>query len=85
MATVLFPSVLVLNTRYGQSQRGNAYVSLQFLDEDTYQVFDVMQFGDEQVALCMGLSQGSRCSLGFDVVPDRSGGVRLVASSVGAV
>lgn len=85
MAYVEFPSALVLSARYGQSKSGNAYVALKFLDESSYQVFDVMQFGDEQVAVCMGLSQGVRCLLGFDVVPERNGGVRLVISSVSAV
>lgn len=84
MAGVVFNKVLVLGVRFGTSKAGNPWANLQFLDSESLQVYDVMQFGDS-VAVVGGLAKGSNVSLGFDVVPDRNGGARLELVQVGQV
>lgn len=84
MSFLIFPDCLILDVRFANSKAGNPYARLNFLVNDTLAVYEVMVFGDA-VGIAAGLSKGSRCSLEFDVLPDRNGGVRLELVSMGAV
>lgn len=83
-AGVYFPDCLILDARFASSKAGNPYCSLQFLANDSLSVYSVMLFGDA-VGVAAGLTRGARVSLGFSVLPDRNGGVRLELVSMGAV
>lgn len=85
MAQVYFQEVLILDANPRTSKSGNPYVVLHFLDEESYKVYELMQFGDDSVAIALGLHSGDRVQMAFDVEPDRGGGVRLVLSAIGAV
>lgn len=82
MAALLFPNSLILESRFGTSKTGNPYCVLQFLDQKSLRVYDLMQFGDS-ASVAAGLAKGSVTTLGFDIEPGREGGVRLVLTSVG--
>ena len=84
MAITLFENVTILEATTRQSKSGNPYCVLRFLDNLSYEVFDVMQFGDSAAA-ASGLVKGANVMLQFDVMPGREGGARLVLSGVGAI
>lgn len=82
--TITLPSALVLESRFGQSKTGNPYCVFRVLDEETLDVYDLMQFGDG-AAVAAGISKGSRCRLDFNIAPARDGGVRLDIVGVGRI
>lgn len=84
MVEVVFPNVLVLDAESRTSKAGNLFVVLRFLDQSSYEVYDVMQFGDAAI-VASSLNKGARCQLAFGVVPGREGGVRLELVGMGAV
>lgn len=84
MPDLLFPDCLILDVHFANSKAGNPYARLNFLVNTTLAVYEVMVFGDA-VGVAAGLSKGSRVGLGFNVLPDRNGGVRLELVSMGAV
>lgn len=81
---VHFSSCLILECETRVSKAGNPFCTLRFLDEDTLQVFDLMQFDGDAVITAGPLKSGDGCCLLFDVRPARDGGVRLVLNGVGA-
>lgn len=78
---VEFNNALIINVRSGVSKAGNPWTSINFLDQNNLQVYDLMQFGDS-AAVTSGLVRGSVYSLRFNIEPSRDGGVRLVLVSV---
>lgn len=72
---VEFAHCLVLESRYGQSQAGNAYCVFRFLDEESCEVYDLIQFGDG-AAVASGLARGVRVGLTFELRAARDGGLR---------
>lgn len=81
---VTFDSCLILNVRFANSKAGNPYCQLSFLSHNDLSVFDVMVFGDA-VGVAAGLAKGDVVQLGFELQPDRNGGVRLELVEVGRV
>ena len=80
-----FDSCLVLMSKTGQSSRGNVWTNLQFLDQNTLNVYNIMQFG-EAASVAAGLSHGDTVSLDFILEPDtRNGGVRLNLVGIGRI
>lgn len=82
--TVVMDSALVIESRFGQSKTGNPYCVFRVLDEESLEVYDLMQFGDS-AAVAAGISKGSRVRLDFNVAPARDGGVRLEIVGVGRI
>lgn len=72
---IQFDNALILESRFGQSRAGNPYCVLQFLDQNSLEVFDLMQFGDS-ASVAAGLGKGTVVSLGFKISPGRESGLR---------
>lgn len=77
-------NALVLESRFGQSRSGNPYCVFRFLDNDTLNVYDLMQFGDS-ASVAAGLSRGATVSLEFELEPARDGGLRANLIGVGSI
>lgn len=72
---IRFENALVLETRAGISKSGNNFCTLRFLDRDSLQVYDLVQFGDA-ASVAAGLGSGVTYSLDFELNAGRDGGVR---------
>ena len=82
--TITMDSALVIESRFGQSKSGNPYCVFRVLDEETLDVYDLMQWGDS-AAVAAGIAKGSRVRLDFNMTPARDGGVRLEIVGVGRI
>lgn len=74
---VSFKNAILLESYSGTSQKGKAFGKVKFLSEE-YDVFEVFCSADSADALKIYGPKHTFEHLDFDLVPDRSGGVRLV-------
>lgn len=78
---VTFKNVLVLSVRSGVSKKGLPYSSMQFLDSEDAEVFEVMAFGEKADSLASLEPKTTINAISFELQPtnrDGHSGVRLV-------